>query len=507
VRVSVTLRAPSAPGERRSFVEREAELVQLTGRAIATLAAMSMVAMLSALDQTVVSTALPHILTSLSGAALLGWVFTAYFVGATATVAVVGKLTDLFGRRPVFLTSIVLFSAASLLCGVAANMPQLVAFRGLQGIGAGAVQTCSLIVMGDMFPPRERARWQVINSIGFATASAIGPSVGGFLADNFSWRWIFLLNVPLCLATVAALLYGLARKIDTSAKPKIDWPGAILSTTMIIAVLLVSTWGGRDFSWISPQIIGLLLAAVIAAVLLVRAEMTAADPVIPAGLMTGASRAWSLVASFANSMVWFGLILLVPLRLQLVLGASATEAGALLTPGIVLGPLSSVLAGQVMARTGQFRLTSLAAGVLQVAGTLFLLLLAPGADRGWVLIGYLLACAGNGFGGPTFMIAYQNALERRELGAGVGLFSLCRQFGASVSTAVAGAIAGTGVSELGAGTAVGAALQQAFWLPMMAGVALLVASVFIPKTPLRASHHEPGHSGQKLAAAAHSLEL
>src|SRR5690242_9968032 len=203
--------------------------MQLTRKAVATLAAMSMVAMLSALDQTVVSTALPHILTSLPGAALLGWVFTAYFVGATATVAVVGKLTDLFGRRPVFLTSIALFSTASLLCGIANSMPQLVAFRGLQGVGAGAIQTCGLIVMGDMFPPRDRARWQVINSIGFATASAIGPSVGGFLADNFSWRWIFLLNVPLCIATVGALLYGLSGAEREHARPRIDWTGAISS--------------------------------------------------------------------------------------------------------------------------------------------------------------------------------------------------------------------------------------------------------------------------------------
>src|ERR1051325_10564633 len=138
----------------------------LTRRMVASLAAVSMVAPLSALDQTVVSTALPHILASLSGAALLGWIFTAYFVGATATVAVVGKLTDLFGRRAVFLTSIGVFSAASLLCGVAQSLPELVAFRGLQGIGAGAIQTSSLIVMSDMFPPRQRARWQVINSVG-----------------------------------------------------------------------------------------------------------------------------------------------------------------------------------------------------------------------------------------------------------------------------------------------------------------------------------------------------
>jgi EmrB/QacA subfamily drug resistance transporter len=463
----------------------------LSRKDIASLAAVSMVAMLSALDQTVVSTALPHILATLPGATLLGWVFTAYFVGATATVAVVGKLADLFGRRAVFLVSVGVFSIASLLCGVAASLPQLVAFRGLQGVGAGAIQTCSLIVMSDMFPPRERARWQVINSIGFATASAVGPSVGGFLADNFSWRWIFLLNVPLCIATVAALVYGLSRGSRSGARPAIDWPGVVLSTVMVVAVLLVCTWGGREFAWASVQILGLIALAAVSGWLLVRAERVAADPVIPANLLTSATRALSLVASFGNSMVWFGLILLVPLRLQLVLGASATEAGALLTPGIVLGPLSSVLAGQIMARTGRYGLTSVAAGVCQVIGATTLFLLPPAADRAWIVAAYLVTSAGTGFGGPTFMISYQNDLARKQLGAGVGLFSLFRQVGASVSTALAGAIVGTGVTEAGLGEAVGGIVQQAFLLPALAGATVLLAAIFMPKTPLRTTHHEP----------------
>jgi MFS family permease len=400
-------------------------------------------------------------------------------------------LADLFGRRAVFLVSVGLFSLASLLCGVASSLPQLVAFRGLQGVGAGAIQTCSLIVMSDMFPPRERARWQVINSIGFATASAIGPSVGGFLADNFSWRWIFLLNVPLCIATVAALIYGLARRAHAGARSAIDWPGVVLSTVMVVALLLVCTWGGREFSWTSFEILGLIGLALVSGWLLVRAERVAADPVIPANLLTSATRALSLVASFGNSMVWFGLILLVPLRLQLVLGASATEAGALLTPGIVLGPLSSVAAGQIMARTGRYGLTSVLAGVCQVIGAATLFLLPPTADRAWVVAAFLVTSAGTGFGGPTFMISYQNDLARKQLGAGVGLFSLCRQVGASVSTALAGAIVGTGVTEAGLGGAVGAIVQQAFLLPTLAGVAVLLAALFMPKTPLRTTHHEP----------------
>src|ERR1700680_2280670 len=204
---------------------------------IAALSALSMAAVLSAIGQTVVSTALPHIIDSLQGAHLLGWIFTAYFLGATATVAVVGKLADLFGRRRVFIICIGLFCVGSLLCGLATTMPLLVTFRGLQGIGAGGIQTCSLIVMGDMFAPRERAKWQVINSIGFATASAIGPSVGGLLSDNFSWRWIFLLNVPVCIATVAALLYGLRAVQRESSRPQIDWAGGTSSIVAVVTLL------------------------------------------------------------------------------------------------------------------------------------------------------------------------------------------------------------------------------------------------------------------------------
>ena len=483
--------------------------MRLSRKTVATLAAMSMVAMLSALDQTVVATALPHILDSLPGAALLGWVFTAYFIGGTATVAVVGKLTDLFGRRGVFLVSIGMFSLASLVCGLAISLPMLVAFRGVQGVGAGAIQTCSLIVMGDMFPPRERARWQVINSIGFATASAVGPSVGGFLADNFSWRWIFLLNVPLCVATVVALVYGLSGMSHERTRPRIDWVGAISSTALVICVLLVCTWGGREFEWTSPVILALIGGAVLAGVILWRAETTAEDPVIPSALLTGATRMLSLVAAFANSMVWFGLILLVPLRLQLVLGASGTEAGALLTPGIVLGPLSSVACGQIMARTGRYGGTGLVAGVCQMVGAGLLLFMAPTAPQAFVVGAFLITSIGTGFGGPTFMISYQNDLGRKQLGAGIGLFSLCRQFGASVSTALAGAIVGTGVAATEAAgigalapASVALSIQQAFLLPTLAGIAVVVSAVLIPKMPLRQTHHETEDATPAVAAAA-----
>jgi len=458
---------------------------------VAALSALSMAAVLSAIDQTVVSTALPHIIDSLQGAHLLGWVFTAYFLGATATVAVVGKLADLFGRRRLFILSIGVFCVGSLLCGLATSMPLLVVFRGLQGIGAGGIQTCSLIVMGDMFPPRQRGQWQVINSIGFATASAIGPTVGGLLSDNFSWRWIFLLNVPVCLATVGLLLYGLTAGTRPARRPAIDWAGGTWSMVAVVTLLLGLTLGGRDYAWTSPEILALGVAAVLASLLLVQAERRAPEPVIPGNLLSGNIRALSCIAAFGNSMVWFGLILLVPVRLQLVLGNSATVAGALLTPGIVMGPIGSVFAGQLLSRTGRYRLASLLAGVLQVVGLAMLLFSSPTSSEVWVTVSFVVASLGTGFGGPTFMIMYQNAIPHKQLGAGVGLLSLFRQFGASVGTALTGSIVGTGLIA-GSGQLGDMApfVQRAFGLPFAAALAVLAAAWFTANRPLRTTLDE-----------------
>jgi EmrB/QacA subfamily drug resistance transporter len=448
-----------------------------------------MAAALSALDQTVVATALPHIIDSLQGATLLGWVFTAYLLGGTATVAVVGKLADLFGRQRLFLLGIGLFSVSSLLCGLATSMPMLVVFRGLQGIGAGAIQTCSLIVMADMFPPRQRAKWQVINSVGYATASAIGPSVGGVLSDNFSWRWIFLLNVPFCLATIALLLYGLKDIQRPTVRPRIDWAGGGLSIVTVTALLLACTWGGQEYAWISPQIASLVLLGSVGGALLYRVERRAAEPVIPGSLLRGNIPVLSAIAAAANSMLWFGLILLVPIRLQLVLGTTATVAGALLTPGIVLGPASSFVAGQILGRTGRYRVCSLLAGFFQVLGVGSLLFMPALSDQAWVIAGFMVACIGCGFGGPTFMIVYQNAIPHKQLGAGVGMFSLFRQLGASTGTALAGTLVGA-AAAVASGPALAEAVQHAFALPMAAALAALAASIFMANRPLRSSLHD-----------------
>jgi EmrB/QacA subfamily drug resistance transporter len=450
---------------------------------VATLIAVALVAVLTALDQTVVSTALPHMIAELQGASILGWVFTAYFVAATATVAVAGKLADLFGRRTIFISSVAIFLVGSLLCGVANSMLLLVLFRALQGMGAGCINTLSFIVMADLFSARERGKWQAVNNIGFATASAIGPSVGGILSDNLSWRWIFLINVPLCVVTLAVVWYGLQPAARKRERVSIDWAGASWSIIGIVAILLVLTWGGRDFGWISPQILTLVMAAIVSAALLWWTERRVADPLVPSGVLRGPVVPFACVAFFATFFVWFTMILLAPLRLQLVLGTSATEAGALLTPGIVLSPICALLTGQLLSRLGRCRLTARVGSILQLTGLSMLLFVPASAPQLWILMSFAIVGMGTGFTAPSLMIGYQNAIPHGQLGAAIGMLSLFRQLGASVGTAVIGAIVGSSVAE-SATAATAGAINSAVLVQLAAGVGVVLSVWFMADLPL-----------------------
>jgi len=450
---------------------------------VATLIAVALVSVLTALDQTVVSTALPHMIADLQGAAILGWVFTAYLVAATATVALAGKLADLFGRRALFLGAVMVFLVGSLLCGLANSMLPLVLSRAVQGIGAGAINALSLIVMADLFSARERGKWQAINNVGFATASAVGPSVGGVLSDTISWRWIFLINIPVCAVILGVVWYGLEHTPMHVRRPAIDWRGATWSMVGIVCVLLALTWGGNEFAWISPQIGGLLVITALAAVLLRRAEQRADDPLVPAGIVCGPVVPYACVAIFGQFFVWFTMILIAPLRLQLVLGESATHAGALLTPGIVIAPVSAFIAGQLVSRRGKSRLTARIGGLCLVIGPAMLLYVPARAADLWVLLSFAVAGLGTGFCGPSLMTAFQNVIARHQIGAGLGLFSLFRQLGSSVGTAAIGAIVGSSVA-LVAPKQIEGAIGQAVIVQLAAGLAVLVAVWRMADIPL-----------------------
>jgi EmrB/QacA subfamily drug resistance transporter len=469
---------------------------------VATLVAVALVAVLTALDQTVVSTALPRMIAELQGASILGWVFTAYFVSATATVALAGKLADLFGRRTVFITSVAIFLVGSLLCGLANSMLLLVLFRALQGIGAGCINTLSFIVMADLFSARERGKWQAINNIGFATASAIGPSVGGILSDNASWRWIFLINVPICVITLGVVWYGLQTSGTRRERVAIDWAGASWSIVSIVAILLVLTWGGRDFAWFSPQIVVLVTAALLAGALLWWTEGRARDPLIPARILNGPVVPYACLAFFATFFVWFTMILLAPLRLQLVLGTTATEAGALLTPGIVLSPICALITGQLLSRLGRCRLTARAGSALQLIGLAMLLFVPSTAPQLWILASFAVVGMGTGFTAPSLMIGYQNAVPHGQLGAAIGMLSLFRQLGASVGTAVIGAIVGASVAESATvSVSMAAAINTAVLVQLAAGMSVVLGAWLMADLPLGTTRGGDLESGSKRGAA------
>ncbi|HEX8969003.1 MAG TPA: MFS transporter, partial [Chloroflexota bacterium] len=376
-----------------------------------------------------------------------------------------------------------IFLLGSLLCGLATDMLMLVVFRGVQGIGAGSINTLSFIVMGDLFSARERGKWQAVNSIGFVTASATGPTIGGVLSDTLSWRWIFLINVPLCLVTLAVVWYGLQRASRHRPRVAIDWPGASSSIVGIVAILLALSWGGRELSWLSPEILGLLSVAAVAGVVLWRVERRASDPLIPPGILTGPVAPFACVGQFATFFVWFTMILLAPLRLQLVMGASATQAGAMLTPGIVLSSVCGFTSGQIFSRRGRCRLTARVGASAQVIGLTMLLYVPPSASDAWVLVSFAIVGIGTGFTGPSLMVAYQNAISHRQLGAGIGLLSLFRQLGASVGTDLIGAIVGASLALAGAAAMQGA-IQEAVFVQLAVGVVVLLMTWQMADLPL-----------------------
>ena len=291
--------------------------------------------------------------------------------------------------------------------------------------------------------------------------------------------------MPLCLVTLGALWYGLSSAAE-SARPAIDWAGATLTIVGVVAILLVLTWAGSEYAWTSPQVVSLLVVTAVAAGLLWRVERRATDPLIPSGHPGGRVAPYVCIAYFATFFVWFTMILLAPLRLQLVLGASATAAGALLTPGHRALPVCAFFSGQILSRTGRCRLMCRTGAVLQAVGLAMLLYVPASFADVWVLLSFAVVGMGTGFAAPSMTIAFQNAIPRNRLGAGMGLLSLFRQFGSSVGTALVGAIVGSSVAVV-ATIEMEGAIHEAVVVQLVAGIVVVLATWLMADLPLGTS--------------------
>jgi EmrB/QacA subfamily drug resistance transporter len=410
------------------------------------LAAILLTMFLSALDQTVVGTALPRIVTDLSGNELYTWVVTVYLLTATVSGPIYGKLSDQFGRRPMIMIGVGLFLIGSLLCGLSQEMWQLILFRGLQGVGAGAIFPIALAVIGDLFSPRERGKYQGLFGAVFALASILGPALGGFLTDTISWHWVFLVNLPLGLVALAVLWRLLPPIRHPERRHRIDYLGAATFTAAIVPFLLGLT-NAQTGEWTDPQVGGLVLLGLVVGAAFVWVESRAAEPILPLELFRNRTITASIIATFLVTFGFFGAVIFLPRWFQFVLGSSATESGYQMLP-LMLGVMgSSVLSGLIVARTGRYKWMTAGAMALSVVGLFLMTNLRADTDVVSVWAWMFIAGLGIGPSFAVFTIVVQSAAAPRMLGAATSALTFFRQVGGSVGLAIAGTIFGTQLTE------------------------------------------------------------
>ncbi|CAO3353939.1 MDR family MFS transporter [Azospirillum palustre] len=403
--------------------------------------------LMAAMDQTIVATALPTMASQFGGLEMLPWVVTAYLLTSTTTTPIYGKLSDLYGRKRVLQTAILLFLVGSVLCAAAQSMTQLILFRGLQGLGGGGLMSLAFTIIGDVVAPRERGRYQGMIGGVFALASVAGPLLGGIFTETIGWHWIFLINLPLGVAALAMTRGTLSRLPAGRARPRIDLAGAALLTGAVTSLLVVATRGDA-MGWGSPAALALLAAGLVMLVVFLWHERRIEEPILPLHLFRRPVVAVATPVVAVSAMVLFAGIVYLPLHLQLVQGTSATVSGLLLLPLVLGMTVGSVGGGRLIARTGRYKAFPLAG--LALSGVMYALLgslPALAADGLWSTLILVPLGMGLGLVMPVMTVAVQNAVEHRDLGAATAAVGFFRSLGGSVGVAVFGAVFNAVVSE------------------------------------------------------------
>lgn len=446
------------------------------GRRQRVLVGVMLAIFLAAMESTVVATAMPRVVASLGGIQIYSWVFSGFLLTSTVTMPLWGRLSDLYGRRPIYLIGLGTFLAGSALSGAAQGMVELIVFRMLQGLGAGSLLTLGMTIVGDLFKLERRAKVQGYFSGVWGLASVLGPLLGGLLTDHVSWRWVFYVNVPFGLLAMALIAQGLAGEARPPRRPAIDYAGMALFALGVTSLLVGVVAAGHAATWTRPDVVLPIALGAVALVGFVGVERRAVDPIVPLRLFGNRIVVAAVLTGFLAGMAMFGAISFVPLFMQGVAGTSATQAGFVLTPFVLGWVVMSIVSARLVLRIGYRLVVITGMTCLTLAFVLFSRW-SPGLSPGEAMRDVLLAGMGMGLNMVPMLIAVQGAVERSDLGVATSVTQFFRTVGGAIGLSLMGTVM---THRLREGSALAAALHGAFGVGLIVSLAALAAAFVVP---------------------------